>query len=401
MADSMEQTIEIRDCDELVFKEYLRFIYYNEILELDANLAIKLISYSDKYLQEDLYEKCMSFLTYNISIDNVYTILDFAREAKISPLQNWCLKFLKNNVTIDDISILIKYLKDQQQLPKSEEFAKENLELKNKALYFIMENYARITQKEVSFKVYEDFLSANLTTTTNGMIAKFIYGQDLKGDARKAFQKDTANLKDSLSDFVKKNFPELKKKHATRKFPEALWEDLVSCLVERLGKLEKRKIKQAEEIKKFKEEKEEKEKKEVKKEEKEKKEEKKEVKEKKEEKKEIKEKKEDKKEKKEEKKEKKEEKKPQEPEPTKKRKPSVKKNKKPELEDKSGVFSLVKKLCTADKKKMKAKEKEEKEKDEPPKSKKRKEPAKQEEEPEEKPELKKTKKAPAKKASFL
>ena len=222
--------------------EFLRYLYYEEIQEFDANLAIQLLSYSDKYLQDDLYGKCMDYLTYNINSKNVYTILDFARQGNIAPLQSWCMKFLKNNLTIDDISELIKYLNQQQN---GQEFAKENLELRDKAINFVIENYAKISQKEENFKLYEDFLKDNLTTNTNGIIAKFMYGQTLKGEARLAFQRDTANLKDSLYDFVKGNFQELKKKHITKKFPQAFWEDLVSCLIEKLHKYERKEARAA------------------------------------------------------------------------------------------------------------------------------------------------------------
>ena len=254
MTESRQEIIEINDCEYLPFKglhpflyffciknpivEFLRYIYYEEA-QLDESIAMKLLSYSDKYLQDDLSDKCMGFLTDNISSKNVYTILDFAHQENVPRLKNCCMKFLESNVTVNDLPELVKYINQE----KNRVFIQENPILRDKAINFVIENYTKIFSKEKNFKLYADFLIDNFTIDTIGRIANWLYGPLFHGETRVNFHRDLANLKDALCDFAKENFQELKEKQITKKFPAAFWEELVSCFVEQMCKSEKKVVK--------------------------------------------------------------------------------------------------------------------------------------------------------------
>ena len=54
---------------------------------------MKLMVFTDKYLQSDLNEKWVGYLIHNINSENVYTILDFALEYHhTSRVVSWCLR---------------------------------------------------------------------------------------------------------------------------------------------------------------------------------------------------------------------------------------------------------------------------------------------------------------------
>ena len=87
MAETRQKFIEISDCDYLVFQESLRFLYCNEARP-DLDLVLKLFVLADKFVQDDLSKRCLQFLQNNTNTDNVYAILDFAREENIDHLRS-------------------------------------------------------------------------------------------------------------------------------------------------------------------------------------------------------------------------------------------------------------------------------------------------------------------------
>ncbi len=215
--------------------EFLKFIYYNEI-QLDAILAIKLLEFSDKYLQNDLNEKCMSYLTHNINSDNVYIILDFARQENIPHVKSWCMKFFKKNINIQNIDDLVEYL-SQQNNP---EFARDNLELRDKALSFIIKNYQEISNdknanRNITF--YEDFLIKNITTDTIVPLANFIsadiyekmmYASSAsKEKAKCKFEQETKALRSAVFEFAQQNMKIFQAKEVAKNVSKAFLIDLV------------------------------------------------------------------------------------------------------------------------------------------------------------------------------
>ena len=104
---------------------------------------MKLIIFTDTYLQCDLYEKWLPYLLHNINSDNIYKILDFALERDIYRLKCWCLRFFDDNIGINKISELLKYL-DYQISPEYEE---QRAELRNKAIGIITDEYIKISNQ--------------------------------------------------------------------------------------------------------------------------------------------------------------------------------------------------------------------------------------------------------------
>ena len=64
----------------------------------DEDFAIRLFAFADKYVQNDLREKCVHYLKLNIHSDNVYKILEFARQEDLIPLKDQCLHFLTKKI---------------------------------------------------------------------------------------------------------------------------------------------------------------------------------------------------------------------------------------------------------------------------------------------------------------
>jgi len=78
MTESRQNVIEIPDCEYTVFQEFVRFVYSDEV-KLDIDIAQKLAIFAEMHLKDDLKDKCIEFLDENKDLQNVYTILDFAR----------------------------------------------------------------------------------------------------------------------------------------------------------------------------------------------------------------------------------------------------------------------------------------------------------------------------------
>jgi len=197
---------------------------------------MELLRISDKYVQNDLYEKCSSYLKYNINPENVLPILDFACHKDLYPIQGWCIKFLKANITADNIPQVIKYLNQKHD---EEETIQEHLELRDKAIHFVIENSKAINLRESNLKLYEGFLIDNIQIDTIVKISDFIYNQRFEWVPTQALQQVKTNVKDALFAFAKANFKELKEKQITRKLPIAFLEDLISDFVEGCSKSEK------------------------------------------------------------------------------------------------------------------------------------------------------------------
>jgi len=248
MIESRQKMIDMTDCDETVFQgfpcslsfnslilsiEFLRFIYCDE-LQLDANLAIKLLVFSDKYLQDDLNEKCLSYLTHNITSENVYTILDFARQENISHVKSWCMKFFNKNINVHNISGLVEFLNKQN----NPEFALDNLELRDKALGFITKNFIEISKgqnKNTKMTFYEDFLIKNIDTDTIVILANFLSTNSSEKPASNGYQEseiqmfgqETRKLRSAVFGFAQQNMKILRANKIAKNFSKTFLIDLV------------------------------------------------------------------------------------------------------------------------------------------------------------------------------
>jgi len=198
------------------------------------DLVTKLYALADKYVQEDLREKCMEFFKHIISPDNVYKILDFSRQENLSAIKSWCLNFLKNKIDGSSIYGLVDYVNKQS----NPEYAQENLELRYKGLSVIVDNYFALSNDQI----YEDFLINSINTETVGGLAKFLYGQNIKIDPcqsakmnieneiekeRERLKPVTVNLKPAVLGFVQKNLKTLHESKITKDIPHSLFVDLL------------------------------------------------------------------------------------------------------------------------------------------------------------------------------
>ena len=239
MVESRQDIIEIPDEDVLLFQEFLRFLYTGEIKK-DEDLAMKLYIFVDKYVQTDLREKCIDFLKYDINQDNVYRRFDFARQEDISHLRSWCLNFLKDKINPNNISGLVEYLNNQ----KNPEFAKENIELRDKAIDVLTHNYIE-TIKGQNASFFEDFLINNIALDTASILVNFISGCPIKirvsgglfskveyeeetiEELKEKLKPMTINLRDSLYLFVERNLETLKENKSVKEFPHEFLVDLL------------------------------------------------------------------------------------------------------------------------------------------------------------------------------
>ena len=216
--------------------EFLRFLYYEEVeFNDDARLAIKLLELADKYVQDDLYDKCMDFLMYNINAKNLPLVFEIAHQQNWNHLRGWCLKSLPSDLTVNDLSELVK-LQYHQGLTK-------DVDLRDKTINLVIEMFQKISLDENHFSLFEDFLIDNLNTDTILTILNFIYDQSSQEDARRTSKQETIKLKNALFDFGKENFQELRETQITKKFPQPFLEDLISCLVEERFKYQKKLVK--------------------------------------------------------------------------------------------------------------------------------------------------------------
>jgi len=225
MAESKQDVIEIKDCEYEIFKEFLRWLYQATVNLNDANQAIKLHTLADKYLQEDLREKCLNFLTSMINMENVYMILDFAHQENSTGLKNWCLKCVKDKLNVLNVAGLIEYLDRQED----SEWKENHRQFRNFAFNFIL----RILQKEKK-QVYEDFLLKNVEMDTISPLIQFLghaYDFSEKSDwgkrEKEIFEKCTARLKEAAFRFVEGNAKVIMTRPEAKDFPHEFLRDFI------------------------------------------------------------------------------------------------------------------------------------------------------------------------------
>ena len=211
---------------------------------MDAIISSKLLAFADKYVQDDLSERCMSILKYTINPDNVYKILDFARQEDISHLRDWCVNFLKDKINPNNISGLVEYLNKQN----NPEYAQENRALRDEALNVLTNNFIEISKNQkISESFYEDFLIKNVTFDTTVTLVNFISGHNYKKvikyglftkiemtdeeevieEEKEKLKPQTMNLRCALYDFAWTNLKTLTENKIVKQLPNAFLVDLL------------------------------------------------------------------------------------------------------------------------------------------------------------------------------
>ncbi len=200
---------------------------------MNDSLAKKLIILADKYVQNDLSEKCVDFLKLKVSSENVYETLDFAEEQNLVELKNFSSNFLMMKLDIDNLSKLIQYLSDKQ-----DSFS----EIKSFASSFIVNRFAKIHKRyEDNWESIENFLIRNIDIGTFSLFVNFIYWKDSEiiekkkmfscekedfEESKELILQKTANLKLACFDFAKRNFKEILNKGISTDLPNKFLADL-------------------------------------------------------------------------------------------------------------------------------------------------------------------------------
>ena len=154
-----------------------------------------------------------------------------------------------------NISRLVEYLRK----PNIPDLAQENLELRDKALAVIINNYKEISKDQtISPTIHEDFLIKNVAWNTLLDLINFISGRNYKNEIsfgnlsrlgippeklieeeKEVLKPQTLNLRNALSRFIQKNLKPLKQKKISSKFPNDFLMDMLEDLTEVQDKLQK------------------------------------------------------------------------------------------------------------------------------------------------------------------
>jgi len=216
MAESRRDVIDIQDCEYDIFKgkkritfieitlllEYLRFTYQETVNLENSNQTIKVHALADKYLQEDLCEECVNFLSKNIKEDNVYKILDFAHEKDIPVLKNCCMEYFKNHLNIKNADQLIDYLGRQED----PEFKENNREFRNFAFGFVLDYFFDLENEREKLQIYESFLLRNIEMDTIPCLVRFLDRSYRLPGKEKHPQEDASEDSSDEDDVILKRF---------------------------------------------------------------------------------------------------------------------------------------------------------------------------------------------------
>ncbi len=201
--------------------EFLRYLYTREV-ELNEDLAMKLIKLADKYVQNDLSEKCLDFLKLTINSENVYKRFDFAFKQNLDELKDFCKNFLKNNLDTNSLPGLIQSL---EKLP----------EVKPSVVTFIVNNFDKVYEKySKNWPFYEDFLIENVDMSTILLFVNLIYGEHSEDE----IMQKTHSLHKACFDFAGRNLKEIHQKGLAYELPKKFLVDLALSAMGQLSNIE-------------------------------------------------------------------------------------------------------------------------------------------------------------------
>ncbi len=111
MKESHSSEIEINDCDESTFREFLKYLYHNEI-ELNQTLALNMMELAEKYTMKELKTSCESFLAQSITFENIETLAQYAEKYELPTLKLSVINFVITNITEIKKGIHLKFSED-------------------------------------------------------------------------------------------------------------------------------------------------------------------------------------------------------------------------------------------------------------------------------------------------
>jgi len=203
---------------------------YTRKVELNEDLAMKLIQLADKYVQNDLSEKCIDFLKSSVKPDNAGKIFDFACEQDIDLLKNFCINYLKRNIDVEHLPSLIQLTEKRPEI-------KENI------FNFIFNNFDEVfNEYSTNWQFYEDFLIKNVDMSTISLFVNFIYWEhsemrktdkmfsdcrvSMFRESKGLIMQNTLGLKEACLTFAQKNFKEIQEKKISYELPNHFLADV-------------------------------------------------------------------------------------------------------------------------------------------------------------------------------
>ncbi len=151
----------------------MQYIYQDTINRDDIDRTIKLYTLADKYLQEDLQEECLNFISQNINRENAYKIFDFALRENILEVQNLLSEFLQKNVNINNVIGLIESLGRHE----NSEFHDVTLRIRVVTFIFILNHFFDPDEDENekgSQQAYENFICENIEMGKVPTLVRFL-----------------------------------------------------------------------------------------------------------------------------------------------------------------------------------------------------------------------------------
>ena len=98
LTETQTNTVKIEGIEPAVFKEVLRFIYTDQVEQLDE-LAKELFEAAERYMLDFLKEKCVSHLATKISVENCAELLLLADLHSAAELKTFVLDFFRSRAS--------------------------------------------------------------------------------------------------------------------------------------------------------------------------------------------------------------------------------------------------------------------------------------------------------------
>lgn len=92
------EKIEVNDVEPYIFKLLLKFVYCGIFNAVDTDDLLKLVVAADKYSLDSLVKICEERLIFNLSVDNVVSVLKASYVLKTDVMKNKCLEFISKNM---------------------------------------------------------------------------------------------------------------------------------------------------------------------------------------------------------------------------------------------------------------------------------------------------------------
>lgn len=97
MMETQEGIIEITDIDHNVLEELIRYLYCDEIPEINE-MALDLMMAGDKYQIKDLVDSCAKHLMTHLTLENFSDVLITADLLNMKELKDVTIKFINDNL---------------------------------------------------------------------------------------------------------------------------------------------------------------------------------------------------------------------------------------------------------------------------------------------------------------